>query len=165
MLAARIVRPAGTWPGPPDDTVVLDHDARHRRRLALTAAAGTRFLLDLPRARVLRDGDGLMLEDGRMVAVRAAPETLLEVEADDPHHLLRLAWHLGNRHLPTMILDGRLRIRDDHVIADLCRGLGARVRVVEAPFDPEAGAYAEGGDHTHPHPHNDHRHDHGHRQR
>jgi urease accessory protein len=130
-----------------DDTVVLDHDLRHRRRIALRGEGGTEFLLDLPEATVLRDGDALVLEDGRTVAVRAAPEPLAEIIADDPPALARIAWHIGNRHLPAAISAGRLLIRRDHVIEEMVRGLGATVRHVDAPFEPEGGAYALGHAH------------------
>lgn len=121
---------------------------RHRRRLRLVATSGNPFLLDLPRAQHLADGDGLELDDGGYVRVCAAPERVLEIEADGPSDLLRLAWHLGNRHLPVQALEGRLRIRDDHVIADMVEKLGGRVTRLSAPFDPETGAYA-GAEHEH----------------
>jgi urease accessory protein len=126
------------------DTVTLDHDARHRRRMRLVTDGGFAFLLDLPEARLLHDGDRLVLEDGRAVLVRAAPEPLLELVCSHPHALVRLAWHLGNRHLPTQLLGDRLRIRRDHVIAEMAMGLGAEVREIEAPFDPDGGAYGAG---------------------
>ena len=122
---------------------MLDFDARHRRRLALTGERGTKVLLDLPESRALRDGDGLVLEDGAFVEVRAAPERLAEIRCTSPQALARIAWHLGNRHLPTQIMGEVLRIREDHVIVDMVRQLGAEVRPIEAPFDPEAGAYAQ----------------------
>ena len=89
-----------------------------------------------------------MLEDGRLIEVVAAPEPLLEIRGRDPHHLVRVAWHLGNRHLPTQIMAKGLRIRRDHVIEAMVKGLGARVIEIEAPFDPEGGAYADAG-HAH----------------
>jgi len=153
MIRATKVFSSSEWSQAAADRVVLDHDGRHRRRLALTGEAGTEFLLDLPEARALRDGDGLLLEDGRIVAVTAAPETLSEVRGRYGDHLLRLAWHLGNRHLPTQILGDRLLIRHDHVIDDMLRGLGATVTSIEAPFDPEGGAYGQGHGHKHPHDH------------
>jgi urease accessory protein len=116
------------------------------------------FLLDLQEAVALRGGDALVLEDGRLIEVIGAPEPLVEIRGTDPQHLVRIAWHLGNRHLPTQIVGKGLRIRRDHVIEDMVRGLGARVIPIEAPFDPEGGAYAGGG-HVHGH---GHEHDHGH---
>lgn len=153
MITATRILPAGTWSGEPADALVLDRDDRHRRRLVMRCAGGTAFLLDLPEARVLKDGDALELADGRLVAVRARAERLLEVAADDPAHLVRIAWHLGNRHLPTQFVGDRLRVRDDHVIADMLVRLGARVTALEAPFDPEGGAYGHGSTHGHGHHH------------
>jgi urease accessory protein len=132
---------AGTWPGPPEDRVVLDYDGRYRRRVVLTAESGAQYLLDLPEARHLRDGDGLVLESGDLVCVVAAPEPLLEVRAASPEALLRLAWHIGNRHLAAMLEEDRILIRRDHVIAHMLEHQGAKVREVVAPFDPEGGAY------------------------
>lgn len=157
MLRVTHILPAGTWSGPTADHVTLDQDGRHRRRIALTGDHGLAFLLDLPEAVQLRHGDGLKLEDGRIVEVLAAPEALLEVRGKGPEHLLRLAWHLGNRHLATQVEPGRLLIRYDHVIADMLEHLGAQVARVTAPFDPEGGAY--GGAHQ-AHDHGDHRHHH-----
>jgi urease accessory protein len=149
------------------DTVVLDFDDRHRRRMAMTGTRGLEFLLDLENAVALRGGDALVLEDGRLVEVVAAPEPLIEIRGSDPAHLVRIAWHLGNRHLPTQIMPKGLRIRRDHVIEEMVKGLGARVIAIEAPFDPEGGAYAAVAEthhhagHGHAHDHHDHGH-HGH---
>jgi urease accessory protein len=151
MIRATRVIPAGEWPEPPADRVVLDHDRRHRRRLAMNGEGGTAFLLDLGAPMALRDGDALVLDDGRLVAVVAAAETLAEITAPTPADLIRVAWHLGNRHLPTQTFAERLRIRRDHVIEAMVTGLGAAVAAVEAPFDPEGGAYA--GHHEHHHGH------------
>jgi urease accessory protein len=137
------------------DVVRLDHDMRHRRRVRLTGEGGLALLLDLPAATTLRHGDALVLEDGRRVRVEARPEQLAELTCADAKALVRVAWHLGNRHLPTMIDGerGRLLIRRDHVIEEMARGLGARVAHIEAPFDPEGGAY---GGHGHHHAHHHH---------
>ena len=151
MIRVSEIRPAGTWGHAETDHVVLDFDDRHRRRIVMTGVRGTRFLLDLPEAVALRNGDGLVLEDGRTVRVEAAPERLAEIRCAAPADLVRIAWHLGNRHLPTQLLGDRLRIREDHVILDMVRRLGAEVRLIEAPFDPEGGAYGHG--HTHGHGH------------
>jgi urease accessory protein len=150
-MRAIAIKTASTWPGEPADTVVLDHDERHRRRLAMTGTKGTDFLLDLPSTAALRGGDALVLEDGRLVEVVAASEPLLEIRCNDAIHLARLAWHVGNRHVPAQLLAGALRVRRDHVIADMARQLGARIVEIEAPFDPEGGAY----DGPHGHHHND----------
>jgi len=171
MIRATQVRPQVRWTEAAADTVVLGFDDRHRRRMAMTGTRGLEFLLDLQEAVALRGGDALVLEDGRLIEVVAAPEPLVEIRGTDPHHLVRVAWHLGNRHLPTQIVGKGLRIRRDHVIEDMVRGLGARVIVIEAPFDPEGGAYAGGGHAAHDHDdhgshkHGDHdhgKHDHGH---
>jgi urease accessory protein len=173
MIRATQVRGQHRWSELPADTVVLDFDDRHRRRMAMTGTRGLEFLLDLENAVALRGGDALVLEDGRLVEVVAAPEPLLEIRGQDPQHLVRVAWHLGNRHLPTQITGRALRIRRDHVIEAMVKGLGARVVEIEAPFDPEGGAYANEGhaheahDHAgHDHAGHDHgghhHHDHGH---
>jgi urease accessory protein len=135
------------------DEVVLTADERHRRRVVLTGARGTSFLLDLPHATVLRHGDGLLLEDGSIVRVVGKPEPLLEISAASGAELARLAWHIGNRHTDVQIVGERLRIRRDHVLEEMLRGLGARLAPVEAPFEPESGAY-----HSHRHTHQDHDH-------
>lgn len=155
MKRAVAVRPATDWPAEAAaDRVVLDAQGRHRRRIRLMTVAGQVLLLDLPEATRLKDGDGLQLEDGSWVAIEAKPEPLLEISAPDQHALIRIAWHLGNRHLPTQLLPGRIRIRDDHVIAEMVAGLGGTATQVSAPFDPEAGAYAGGhGHHHHDHDH------------
>ena len=145
MIRATQVRGQYRWSEPPADTVVLDFDDRHRRRMVMTGTRGLEFLLDLESAVALRGGDALVLEDGRLVEVVAAPELLAEIRGSDPQHLVRLAWHLGNRHLPTQITARGLRIRRDHVIEAMLKGLGARIIEIEAPFDPEGGAYADSG--------------------
>ena len=178
MMRAAHVKPQHRWSEAPADTVVLDFDDRHRRRMAMTGTRGLEFLLDLEQAIALRGGDALVLDDGRLVEVIAAPEPLIEIKGRDPQHLVRLAWHLGNRHLPTQITPRALRIRRDHVIAEMLKGLGARILDIDAPFDPEGGAYEGGGhataqagvqqhavddhashDHAH-HAHDDHHHQH-----
>jgi urease accessory protein len=171
MIRATKVLGQHRWKEAAADTVVLDFDDRHRRRMAMTGTRGLAFLLDLETAVALRGGDALVLEDGRLIEVVAAPEPLVEIKGADPHHLIRVAWHLGNRHLPTQIMPKGLRIRRDHVIEAMVQGLGARIVEIEAPFDPEGGAYAgtthahahephghTGHDHAHAH---DHHHDHG----
>ena len=145
MIRATQVRGQYRWSEPTADTVVLDFDDRHRRRMAMRGTRGLEFLLDLESAVALRGGDALVLEDGRLVEVVAAPEPLAEIRGSDPQHLVRLAWHLGNRHLPTQITARGLRIRRDHVIEAMVKGLGARIIEIEAPFDPEGGAYADSG--------------------
>ena len=144
--AVEVVR-AGRWPvSERTDTVTLLFDDRYRRRLRMLGDGGLDFLLDLVEPVVLHTGDGLKLEGGGFVEVKAADEDLVEVRGGDAASFARLAWHLGNRHLPTQIDSDRILIRDDHVIVDMLKGLGAEVRKVRAPFDPEGGAY---GQHNH----------------
>lgn len=162
MLHAHSVLAAGAWSGEPADTVVLDYDERYRRRFAMSGVRGLSFLLDLPEAVMLRAGDGLKLEDGRIVEVVAAPEPLAEIRGADAAALTRIAWHLGNRHLPTELTKRSLRIRRDPVIEDMARGLGANVVAIEAPFNPEGGAYVRAAAPAHDHEHHDHGHDHAH---
>jgi urease accessory protein len=143
MRRAIAVHPRGTWPeDAAADTVTLAYLDRHRRRIRLVAQSGETFLLDLARAYHLAEGDGLELDGGAYLRVRSAPEPILEIEAADRAGLLRIAWHLGNRHLPLQVAGDRLRIRADHVIADMVTGLGGRLTRLDAPFDPEIGAYA-----------------------
>jgi urease accessory protein len=148
----------------PEDHVHLDHDMRHRRRMVFTTARGKAILLDMHAAVSLRDGDGLVLEDGEVVRVEAAAEALIEITAPDLAALVRIAWHLGNRHLPTQLLGAALRIRHDHVIADMVVGLGGTCNEISAAFDPEGGAYAprDGKPAAHSHHHHDHAHAHAH---
>lgn len=153
------ILPKGRWDIlAASDSIVLDYDERHRRRFSYSAEGGTSFLLDLPRPRLLEDGDGLLLADGAIVRVRAANEHLMEVDAADAEAMLQLAWHIGNRHLPAQIAGKIIRLRRDHVIRDMLIGLGARVTDVLAPFSPERGAYATASA-AHHHPHQDHEHD------
>ena len=165
MIRATDVRGQHRWSEAPADTVVLGFDDRHRRRMAMTGTRGLEFLLDLENAVALRGGDALVLEDGRLIEVVAAAEPLLEIRGADPLHLVRVAWHLGNRHLPTQIMPKGLRIRRDHVIEAMVKGLGARIIEIEAPFDPEGGAYASSHAHAteahaHAHAHSSHAHAH-----
>lgn len=139
-----------------DDTITLDETARHRRRMKMTSDNGIEFLLDLTDAKLLRHGEGLVLDDGRIIEVCAEPELLFKVSGHDSHHLLSLTWQLGNRHLPTQIFQDHVFIRADHVIKDMLLGLGAHVEDITAPFDPEGGAYS--GVHTHSHHNSGHHH-------
>jgi urease accessory protein len=145
MHSATIHRPAGHWPKEKaTGSLTLDFDARHRRRIRLTTDQEEDFLLDLPKAVAMADGDGLQLDDGRWLKIQAAAELIVEIRHKDPNQLVRLAWHLGNRHLPTEIQDQVLRIRPDHVIEEMLRGFGSDLVNVQSPFQPEGGAY---GDH------------------
>jgi urease accessory protein len=173
MLRADRVIAAGTWSGEPADSVVLDFDERYRRRFVMTGVGGLAFLLDLREAAMLRGGDGLKLEDGRIVEVVAAPEPLAEIRAADARGLMRVAWHLGNRHLAVELMPKALRIRRDAIIEEMAKGLGASVIPLEAPFNPEGGAYVKAEEtahgpahdrhgHAHDHEHDHHDHDHAH---
>ena len=156
MQRASIHRPAGHWPKEQAaGCLTLDFDARHRRRIRLAADQGEDVLLDLPKAVAMADGDGLQLEDGRWLKVQAAAEMLVEVRHKDPYQLMRLAWHLGNRHVTTEIRGEVLRIRPDHVIEVMLHGFGADLITVQAPFQPEGGAYS-----GHDHSRDDSEHDH-----
>jgi urease accessory protein len=146
------VRPHGAWDaGAARDRVVLDAGDRQRRRIVLRGENGTDIMLDFEKPVTLRDGDGLVLDDGAVVLVTGAAEKLIEISAGTALDAVRLAWHLGNRHTEVQVIGGRLRIRRDHVLEDMLRGLGARLTPLEAPFDPEQGAPA----------HAPHGHDHG----
>src|SRR5258708_36493675 len=142
--AGRVVR-AGAWHAADAiDRVLLDADDRFRRRIVLIGERGTKVLLDLAEATPLHDGDGLVIDDGGTVAVVAKAERLVEIAAQDAAALARLAWHLGNRHTELQIAGDALRIRRDHVLEEMLEGLGARVTPIEAPFEPERGAYEHG---------------------
>src|SRR3569832_1450845 len=167
MIRAARVLGQHRWIEAATDTVVRDFDDRHRRRMAMTGTRGLEFLLDLEHAIALRGGDALVLDDGRLVEVVAAHAQLIEIRGAAPQHLVRLAWHLGNRQLPTQIMPKCLRIRRDHVIEAMVKVLGARIVEIDAPVDPEGGAYAQAahdhGGHDHHHHHDEHcDHDHLH---
>jgi urease accessory protein len=158
MHRASIHRPAGHWPKEKAaGALTLDFDARHRRRIRLTTEQSEDVLLGLPKAAAMADGDGLQLEDGRWLKVAAAAELIVEVRHKDPNQLMRLAWHLGNRHFPTEMRNQVLRIRPDHVIEDMLQGFGADLVKVQGPFQPEGGAYSC---HGHHHNHDDSEHHH-----
>lgn len=140
MKRVTAIKSPGAWPATSAaDRVVLDANDRNRRRIVLTGEKGTEVLLDFAAPVALRDGDGLVLDDGAIVLVAGAPESLVEICA---HGLdtVRLAWHLGNRHTDVQIVGEHIRIRRDHVLEDMLRGLGAHLDPLEAPFDPEPGA-------------------------
>ena len=167
MRRAETVLGQGSWDGTRSVAIVLltFHD-RYRRRIVLRDLKGDDFLLDLEKPAILRDGDGLLLDDGKVITVRAAEESVADIQTQTPADLARLAWHIGNRHTPVQVLaDGRLRIHDDAVLVEMIKGLGGMVTRHKAAFSPEPGAYArerEKQPHNHHHGH-DHDHDHGHR--
>lgn len=147
----------------PQTLLTLPYTARYLRRRALTADDGTRIVIDLPEARILKDGEIVEAADGTRVTIRAAEEDLLEITGAA---LPRIAWHVGNRHTPCQVEDTRLLIQRDHVLRDMLERLGAVVRDVYEPFEPEGGAYGHGRTHGHSHSHdpqadpNAHLHDH-----
>lgn len=144
---ARTLRRKGHWSGPAD-ACTLTYDERFLRRKVLTTRDGARFLVDLEHTESVDQGDAFELADGRLVAVTAADEELLEVRGND---LIRLAWHIGNRHTPCQIEGDRLIIRRNHVLQDMLNHLGARLTEVVEPFTPEGGAYGHGRTHGHEH--------------
>ena len=172
LRATAIIRRPAVKADRVADTLTLDHEARHRRRMALVADGGLSFLLDLDKAVVLDDGDAVKLEDGRLVQIKAAPETLIEIRTENPLRLMKVAWHVGNRHVAAERTAGTIYILQDHALMEMARGLGATASVVERPFRPERGAYHEHGPdcghdhgdaHAHDHAGHDHaKHDHAH---
>src|SRR5262245_39296791 len=151
---AVVHRRAGEWPQErAAGSITLDFDHRHRRRIRLVSDQGDEVLLDLPTAIAMADRDGLQLDDGTWFIVRAAAEPLVHVAHPEARQLVRLAWHLGNRHVPTEIRRDALRIRPDHVIEDMLRGFGATLVRRQAAFQPEVGAYSK---HHGPHSSSDH---------
>jgi len=153
-LRSQSIHPAGTWnQAQATDEVLIDDDRRHRRRILLKTESGAEILLDLPQAARLRDGDGLALDTGAIIRVRARPEPLAEIHAHSDAELVRIAWHLGNRHLPVQLIRDKIRIRRDHVIEEMVEHLGGHIDLIDAPFDPEAGAYAAQGSQHHQHSH------------
>jgi urease accessory protein len=164
MMHAIEHYPASTWPeANATDSITLDFDNRHRRRIRLATDSGAPVLLDLPKAVAMAHGDGLRLRDGRWLRINAAPEGLVEVTADNATQLARIAWHIGNRHFPAQILDGAIRIRPDHVLEAMIVGLGGSLGRLDAPFQPEGGAYSGQAMHGHAHGGGGHpAHGHGH---
>ena len=151
MHRVTAIKPSGQWlAATARDRVVLDAGDRNRRRIVLKGEQGTQFMLDFEKPVSLRDGDGLLLDDGSIVLVAGEPERLIEVCAGSALDAVRLAWHLGNRHTDVQVIGDKLRIRRDHVLEDMLRGLGAHITPLEAPFDPEQGA-PHGHEHGHEH--------------
>jgi urease accessory protein len=148
-------------------TLSLPFEARQKSRLKTRLASGEEVGLMLPRGDILRGGDLVTASDGRVIEIVAEPEKILHIESKE---LAKVAYHLGNRHVPVQVGESFLRIAEDHVLEEMVRTLGAKVSHVEAPFEPEAGAYAGGhhqhdemghGGKIHDH-HHDHDHDHEH---
>ena len=141
--------------------LVLTFEQRQKSRLRTRTESGEEVALLLPRGTVMRGGDMVTTIDGRRAQIVAAPEKLLHVEARSTHLLARAAYHLGNRHVPVQIGDGFLRIAEDHVLEEMLRKLGARLTHVEAPFEPESGAYHQHDEMGHGGKIHDHHHEHG----
>lgn len=133
---------------PATEKLILDFDARTKSRLRTKLASGEEVGMFLPRGSILRGGDKLQAKDGRIVEVVSAPEALVEARCSNPLELTRAAYHLGNRHVAVQVLDGALRIQQDHVLEHMLEGLGAQITRLEAAFEPEAGAYAPGHHHS-----------------
>jgi urease accessory protein len=137
MKRVSAIKSASTWnAADAADRIVLDAEDRRRRRIKLVAEKGTQFLLDLPYPVSLSDGDGLVLDDGLIVRVESRSEPLIEIAASSATELARIAWHIGNHHTQVQVVGDKLRIRRDHVLEEMLRGLGARITMLEAPFDP-----------------------------
>jgi urease accessory protein len=168
--AISVVRKAAVKQDRVVETLTLDHEDRNRRRVALKGDGGQDILLDLDKATALNDGDAVKLEDGSLVLIKAAAQKLIEITAENPLRLARVAWHIGNRHTPAEITANAIYIEHDHVLAEMVRGQGCAMSEVERPFQPERGAYdhdhANCGHDHHGHHHHDygheHSHDHGH---
>jgi urease accessory protein len=161
MRAIRVLAAAERRDRPPVDTVILDYAQRSSaQKIAVTGVKGGAFEIDLHEPTRLRTDDLMLLDDGGLVEVVAAPEPLIEARAADVAALSRLAWHLGDRHLPIQVLPNRIRARRDAAVEELLKMLGAKTTVLEAPFEPEGGAYESSHAHDHAHHDHDHAHDH-----
>jgi urease accessory protein len=162
--ATSVLAAADRRDRPVIDTVILDYAQRSAQKITVTGVKGGAFEIDLRQPARLRTDDVLVLEDGGLVEVVAAPEPLIEARAKDLAVLSRLAWHLGDRHVPVQVLPNRIRARREPAVEALLTSLGAKVAMIEAPFEPEGGAYASSHghehDHGHAHDHHGHHHDH-----
>ena len=165
IRATSLVRKPAVKPERVADTVWLDHEARQGGQGAVRSHGGLEFRLELDRAAVLHDGDAVKLEDGRLVQVRAAPQALIEVRAENPLRLMRFAWHMGQRHAPAELKPDVIYLQDDPALAEMARGQGCSVTPVMRPFHPERAdehACEHHGHHDHGHHGHDHSHDHDH---
>jgi urease accessory protein len=169
LRVVRVVTSVGT-DARPIDSVILNSEQRRLQTGYFTGVKGTQIGAMLPAPVLLRNGDALELDDGSLVDVVIEPEPLVEIRGHDLTHLARLAWHLGDRHVPVQIFSNRLRMRPNPALEAMLKGLSARLASIEAPFDPEGGAYAHHADahehyghgHAHGEDHHDHDHDHHH---
>ncbi|HMJ41113.1 MAG TPA: urease accessory protein UreE [Pseudolabrys sp.] len=160
LRATSVINAAHRHGRPVADIVILDYAQRSAEKVTVTGAKGTVFDIDLHMPVRLRTDDLLLLDDGTLVEVVAAPEPLIEARASDLAGLSRLAWHLGDRHIPVQVLTNRVRARREAAVETLLTSLGAKVTMIDAPFEPEGGAYAlsQAHDHGH-HGHSHHDHD------
>ncbi|WP_332685652.1 urease accessory protein UreE [Bosea sp. (in: a-proteobacteria)] len=162
--ATSVVRKAAVKQDRVVETLTLDHEDRNRRRVALKGDGGLEILLDLDKPTALNDGDAVKLEDGGLVLIRAAAQNLIEIRAENPLRLMRVAWHIGSRHTPAELTAEAIYIENDHALAEMIRGQGCAMSEVTRPFQPERGAdhhdHADCG-HDHGHDHHGHEH-HGH---
>lgn len=172
-IKAKLKIPRGAYRLEVKGQLTLPFDSRQKSRLRTQLASGEEVALMLPRGEILRGGDLVVASDGRVIEVVAQTERVLHVTCATPQDLTRAAYHLGNRHVPVQVGDGFLRIAADHVLEDMLKGLDAVIAPLEAPFEPEAGAYGGGHRHNddeHGHAgrihqygaHDEHGHDHGH---
>jgi len=141
IRAVKIIFPPDPQLENAHDTITLSREDRYRRRKVLRSDNELAFLLDLPEATYLPHGSAVELEDGRLITIRAASEELLKITAPDALALMRIAWHIGNRHTSAEITPEAIFIQSDHVLADMVRGLGGYVTEVSRSFEPEGGAY------------------------
>jgi urease accessory protein len=154
MRRVTAIKGTGEWnAAQAADRVVLDAGDRSRRRIVMKAENGTEFLLDVAKPVNLHDGDGLLLDDDTIVLVTGQSEPLVEISAGSALDVVRLAWHLGNRHTDVQIVGDKIRIRRDHVLENMLRGLGAKLIALDAPFDPETCAPSHEHSHEHGHAH------------
>lgn len=163
--ATSVLSPAERGNRPVIDTVILNYAQRSAQKITATGVKGGQFEIDLVAPVRLRTDDALLLDDGGLLKVVAAPEPLIEVRAPDLARLARLAWHLGDRHVPAQLFANRIRVRREPAIEVLLTSLGAKLASIEAPFEPEGGAYESSHGHAHAHGHDhahDHHHDHAH---
>jgi len=154
--AIRVIAAAHRGERTPVDTVILDYKQRSAGKIAVTGVKGLQVEIALHEPRRLRTDDLLELDDGTLVDVVAAPEPLFECRLTDIASLARLAWHLGDRHVPVQVLPNRIRVQRDEATEKLLKSLGVKLAMLEAPFEPEGGAYESS------HAHHDHAHDHDH---
>jgi urease accessory protein len=151
--ATSVLSPAERGTRPVVDTAILDHVQRSAQKITITGVKGGVYEIDLAQPARLRTDDLLLLDDGNVLEVVAAPEPLLEARAADLASLARLAWHLGDRHVPAQLFANRLRVRREEAVENLLKALGAKLARIEAPFEPEGGAYDRAHDHGHSHDH------------